>query len=548
MDSHAIIINLHETSPEGIDAQIRILQDYIRQLHIARNALMPVNCLPAEVLLNIFALAGRRWEMEAGRVMLKITWVSHYWRTLALGSPDLWTVVTNQTLGQTDEWLTRSGSAPLSIGLFNIRPGVLATPNHHFQSLFDEMSRIETLHLTLSPREPDYRTVLDSLWREPAVLLTGLKLGGLNLPRDFPSKIPNVQYLCLGRCQFGWEISTLRLHQLSCLHISTPHTKVSVGQVIELLYGIPTLEYLVLIAVFPPDERQDEVPFHGSPGSESGGPRLHLLELDFRHSINSPLQFLEYILPRFMTGETIVSCSSSIDNAGVLTHLLTSFSQLFSPKRTPSSISFNDTLSINYKDIDDNVCRTSLVIWVNDRPDGTSNDVLSSLQQSLPLMHLRALKCDDELDLWNLDIPRLIETFAVLPKLEYLDVQGWEPDITSFLETLLKAHISTPDYAPPLPFPALKIFGTLLQKESNKVFLKVLKTRKRLGYPLEMVILDGSGSEESLKLKESADRAFGHLVDIVVEETDEWKKIQSVMLIDGVKPVFKGCSVNSFEE
>ncbi|TFK64874.1 hypothetical protein BDN72DRAFT_222629 [Pluteus cervinus] len=112
-----------------IDEEIAILQESIRALHAFRNTFTPVYSLPPEVLSRIFSLVrhATSWDMsDKSSTSFKwpvLTSVSQHWRNVAIGSPDLWTHLSNSYPKHVfQEWLQRSKGTPLSIDLYRISP------------------------------------------------------------------------------------------------------------------------------------------------------------------------------------------------------------------------------------------------------------------------------------------------------------------------------------------------------------------------------------------------------------------------------------------
>ncbi|TFK61086.1 hypothetical protein BDN72DRAFT_965374 [Pluteus cervinus] len=531
MGAHTIVIDFQEPSIEKVEAQIRVLHHYIQRLGVARNALLPINRLPPDVLLDIFALVGKTWDIHATRSMLKLTWVSHRWREFALSCPSLWTVITDSNLNRTKRWLARSRSVPLSVGLFKMGRNSAISNKLHLQSLAAQMPRIKTLHICQTDREVLFE--LTTSWNAPALLLTSLKLKGVGISGNFLSQVPNVRDLFLARCKFSWEAGAANFTYLTSLYIIRPQLAVPVGQFIALLHNTPSLERVVLIEAFSLDGYPEPTVLDQPPALKRA--RLHMLKTD-TDNFGSGLQFLKHVGPRFTTSETVVSCSFDHmafedSDAGTLPLLLSTFSQLSSTQVVTTISLEDDLLSINYRNLDYDMCQRSLHTFI------TQEQFLAlslTLKQTLRLTHLQAFRFDLELFGW--DVPHLIEVFGRLPSLEYFDFQGGCHEMTVLLNAL--ALESSPTL-----FPALKIFGTLSPKEVRDLLPQVLITRKRLGCGFKTVILHG-GDEADLK---TALRMLGHLVDhFILEDCPETEGIRHEKL-GGTDPVFDECYTKPFD-
>ncbi|TFK65704.1 hypothetical protein BDN72DRAFT_188058 [Pluteus cervinus] len=84
-----------------IDAEIIRLHDQIHSLKGLRNTVAPISSIPNELLSKIFLHshdADADLDFNQGHSRLTIAWVSHHWRSVALGCSKLWAVVTYQNL------------------------------------------------------------------------------------------------------------------------------------------------------------------------------------------------------------------------------------------------------------------------------------------------------------------------------------------------------------------------------------------------------------------------------------------------------------------
>ena len=87
-----------------------LLNGVLRQVHILKSDLRPINRLPPELLVYIFAFLG------GGSLVVPASHVCQKWREIALGAPSLWTVIREED----DEcaalcFMHRSRSLPLDI-------------------------------------------------------------------------------------------------------------------------------------------------------------------------------------------------------------------------------------------------------------------------------------------------------------------------------------------------------------------------------------------------------------------------------------------------
>lgn len=86
------------------------------------NGLLTINCLPPELLAEIFRvwIDATKNLPYLSHMWIKIAHVCHLWREVALSSPRLWSDLTIGTIDWTREMLARSKQAPLSILLSSL--------------------------------------------------------------------------------------------------------------------------------------------------------------------------------------------------------------------------------------------------------------------------------------------------------------------------------------------------------------------------------------------------------------------------------------------
>ncbi|TFK64146.1 hypothetical protein BDN72DRAFT_774909, partial [Pluteus cervinus] len=133
---------------KNIDKEIAALFERIRCLYASRNALAPVNSLPAEVLSRIFLLI-RNLSSNHGPYSMKyldwlqITQVSQHWRQVAIEYASLWTQLPNLCNENFLQlFLARSRACPISI-VMHITKNSLPP----FRSALTSLFRIQNLQL-----------------------------------------------------------------------------------------------------------------------------------------------------------------------------------------------------------------------------------------------------------------------------------------------------------------------------------------------------------------------------------------------------------------
>ncbi len=101
-----------------IEAEIEALQTRIYELRTTRNAMLPISCLPFEILSRIFSFV----EVEGGGtfevpIIVPVAQVSRQWRQVALDDPTLWTCIDKSNIRQANLFIERSKRLGLSICL-----------------------------------------------------------------------------------------------------------------------------------------------------------------------------------------------------------------------------------------------------------------------------------------------------------------------------------------------------------------------------------------------------------------------------------------------
>ncbi|TFK61083.1 hypothetical protein BDN72DRAFT_965371 [Pluteus cervinus] len=518
MGSHTIIVDFQETSISKVDDQIQTLRCYLQKLLIARNALAPIHRLPPDILLEIFAIFYARLPTWHDLSMLRLTWVSHHWRELALGTPTLWSDVSTPHLSAAKWWLARTGSAPLSVRLLNVTKKVIVPVIPELQFILEQIHRISILRYSQRSSDVFKLDIPESVWEEPALLLDFLELKGVVLHGRFLSSVPNVWNMVLRRCKFSWDAGRTNFLELTHLDIAFPQSTIPVAQLLGLLQRMPSLECLVVIHVFATDDDQDT--FVPSPTLQF--PQLHTLKLGFGKAIDPPLQFLRHALSSFTTSQTMISCSfdaARLEHNRLHTQFLPSFSEVVSPQRvvaikvtSPQHYTFGEVV-INFRTTKQESSRMNLQIETS---TSQHRSLCSILQEGLTLTHLEAIRFSR----WGLRDPSgFVTMFGELPNLSYVD---WGCTAMDLFEdvSLIEDGIARP------PLASVKIFGFLecTWKNNYKPLAQFLVQRQRLGYELETITLDLTGSRPD----DNTLAELNKLVDVVWEDSPEMVEIQSV--------------------
>ncbi|KAH9935074.1 hypothetical protein B0H21DRAFT_759397 [Amylocystis lapponica] len=77
---------------EWARAKIDQVQKYLLELKACHNSFAPINCLPNELLVNIFSHDRDREKLHS-MAWIRLTHVCRYWRGIALATPTLWSKI-----------------------------------------------------------------------------------------------------------------------------------------------------------------------------------------------------------------------------------------------------------------------------------------------------------------------------------------------------------------------------------------------------------------------------------------------------------------------
>ncbi|KAH9890692.1 hypothetical protein C8Q73DRAFT_135710 [Cubamyces lactineus] len=125
------------------------LHKEIAQALALRNTFVPINLLPAEVFVNI--LTHLKNSPGGPADVVAASHVCRHWRAVAVGTPQLWTVITLANVDLVKEYLERSDPFPLdlSVGKRNSSFSDLATATegdmHRVESLDAQFQDLEDL-------------------------------------------------------------------------------------------------------------------------------------------------------------------------------------------------------------------------------------------------------------------------------------------------------------------------------------------------------------------------------------------------------------------
>ncbi|KAI0328101.1 hypothetical protein GY45DRAFT_1326758 [Cubamyces sp. BRFM 1775] len=216
-----------------------------------RNTFVPINLLPTEVFVNI--LTHLKDSRGGTADVVAASHVCRHWRAVAVGTPQLWTVVPLANLDLVREYLARSGPLPLhlSVGEKGASFCDLAVATE------EDMHRVASLNAQF--RDLDDLIAFASDFVDPAPALRSLRLA-FRMPEDpdgmeedfqppplISSLCPNVTTVSATNMTFPlWasptSITTLHLHRALPDFIS----------LLKMLSYCPRLQELLIVGVPDP--------------------------------------------------------------------------------------------------------------------------------------------------------------------------------------------------------------------------------------------------------------------------------------------------------
>lgn len=217
-----------ERAIQDIDRDIREHESHIITLRNRRNGWVPIAKLPPELLCRVFHFASRDDKFLQ---WIQVSYVCRRWRDVAVNSPSLWTNPPLQFPLWTEECLSRSKMAQLTI-VFEFR-GRLTTPPDSLSKIFlHHSSRICRLKISLSPES----SKLLDLMPKSAPCLESLIMDGnpasmyIQPGQNTIFAIPDVSLCEMGRI-LCLELTGVAINWKSHLHNTLTKLK---------LHGIPS--------------------------------------------------------------------------------------------------------------------------------------------------------------------------------------------------------------------------------------------------------------------------------------------------------------------
>ena len=241
---------------QSIDDEMKSSEENSHTSKCHHSALVPISCLPPEILIAIFSFMSPSISDEKVGY-LSLIWVTHVcrqWREIALNYPNLWSYInfTKLTPAGITGILARTKMSPLYLEARITRRNKALIDNFERQ-LKTHLSHIR--HLSISGR---FQAVLDRLV-SPAPALETLSLSDSSFPFVsslsavpdglFHGTTPKLKCLKLGSFGINWKSPLLKgLRTLQVWNFIDPPT---LEDWLDALIEIAQLETLILHSVTP---------------------------------------------------------------------------------------------------------------------------------------------------------------------------------------------------------------------------------------------------------------------------------------------------------
>jgi F-box-like len=265
--------------------------------------------LPPELLCKIFVACLRPplvdfahcWDYDRNKRWNTITQVCRYWRSVALGYPDLWKRILFFNRKVTEEMIRRSQGTSLEVSTLDYGPFF---SEECLRMVLPELHRVSHLHLEISHEL--LRPLLYRLAEIAKPKLESLYLRSDSYP-GFKTRVPDTI--------FAPTLRSLELH--NCEFFSTspdPHSSLTTSsQIISFLRQAPMLHTLVLNQTLPENSLV--------PRTESTSPKLVLPELSsltLSGGLIACTNFLDHlVLPNITSTTLICSVHPYVDVSGI---------------------------------------------------------------------------------------------------------------------------------------------------------------------------------------------------------------------------------------
>ena len=289
--------------PNSLKSRIHDVDNKILGLKTFRNTLIPIGCLPIEILSIIFLLLSRppfrvpikQKSRQITSSPISISHVCHHWREISLNMPCLWSHISfaELTPAGTAEILARTKMAPLQLeAVIELRryKALVGHINAHIH-------HIHHLSITGHPRHLSqmFGQLVSSAPPLEWLSITGspIQHPQLFIPDNlFDGMAPKLTYLHLKHCGIRWESPFLKGLRVLKLFEFPLYAQTSLNAWLDALNQMPQLERLSLSG------RRGHIPCRSENLLEPGFPVVlsSLKELDVRASARDCIVVLTHLI------------------------------------------------------------------------------------------------------------------------------------------------------------------------------------------------------------------------------------------------------------
>ncbi|KAF9482637.1 hypothetical protein BDN70DRAFT_929883 [Pholiota conissans] len=275
LDENASLETKLQTIGESIQHRQKVVEQLllsISALQSQRNDLMPINCIPPEILANIFSFVQStekdpvRRCMQTTLELVAVTHVCRQWRHIINSCPCLWVSLPVKNQKWTEEVLKRSRELCLEVDANSLGPGFILSLSY--------IHRIRALSLwNFHPSEwPILKNILpeSAPQLEEFCLIVRPSFPLPYIPDGVLCSTPRLHRLTLGSCGINWNAHKLLQSSLTHLKLMNASGSMPTGEeFMALLKRMPELQVLDL---------ENSLPNQGGRATNSWGSEItHLL-------------------------------------------------------------------------------------------------------------------------------------------------------------------------------------------------------------------------------------------------------------------------------
>ncbi|TFK71451.1 hypothetical protein BDN72DRAFT_837504 [Pluteus cervinus] len=476
-----------------IDEEIRALENRIFSLRSTRNTLVPIGHLPAEVLQTIFNIAQCQ-----GTQTIHLSWVSHTWRSLVIGSKSLWTLINNSNLDWASLYLERSFPMPLVITFreaFDER--------NLFLMIVEQLYRIKALIMPQDDWDFSSDQVIQDVFLQhgtsPLPHIELLRLTEGEITHDMLLSLRNARHLSFRWCDHHWSTQPpVPFPYLRSLSLSSLDKEISVHDLLDHLESMPALQTLILEQVFEPISDEDS---RMARRLFTNGPRLATLTMD-GSQFETSLVFLQKagcITRETNTALQMYLADGPLDRVEEVLGAFNGWATVTGHTQGITRLAFDtserESIIIEYGGVEGSPGCAHLQASI--RPHIIHNlAIFPVISRSLPLQNLQFLlvHIDAKMESWQ----PITDAFGQLPQLQHIVVLSRTDALLHWLSMEdTQMHNGDPPHHP--YFSALTTLSFPSSPPSAVALFSCLQSRQRHGLKLKTLTLSNRHIMEVLR-------------------------------------------------